>query len=749
MEALEIIKLIFTLIVSGASVVMFIEIIRRRLQYIRLGEAVQWKRKQPRKAIVKDILLHRTLLQDIRSGLLHLLYFYGFLSLQLGALDIMLKGLFHTEILPWMPLYGYFSWVQEWIVVLVLIAIGLGAYRRYGEKLSRLKRGKKPSLVYWFIGALMLSVLLTLSFERLLTGVEHLSPAYAPISSVLADGLIQFGVSEGGFGATIGYEISWWLHLLILVSFLIYVPQSKHFHLLVAPINLWLRKEEPAGKLATLDLENEEAESFGVGHVFAFNQKQLLDLYACVECGRCTNVCPAASTGKLLSPMHLIIKLRDHATEKGAAITSKSPWLPQGIWNQPPWGVGDLRQGAHVMQQLCSTNAVEAQTHNSDITSITATMQQQASSWKYDAMQRVDEVNLIGDVMTEQELWSCTTCRNCEQQCPVGNEHVDKIIDMRRHLVLMEGSLPSDAQRALQNIERQSNPWGISRSRRAEWIEDCMQKTGIHVPTMKELVASGKEAELLLWVGSMGSFDNRSRKLLFDLIRLLHEASVSFAVLGLEEKSSGDTARRIGNEMLYQQLAQENIETLHRYQVKRIVTPCPHTYHTFKNEYGDLGLSPNIEILHHSELLLQLLHEGRLIPAYEQNENIVYHDSCYLGRYNGIYDAPRAILQAIPGVELKEMERSHENAMCCGAGGGLMWMEEQGGTRVNNARAAQALAQEPSLISTACPYCLTMLEDGVKGIAEQGHIETKDVAEILAASVCGTDESHTEAASSK
>lgn len=734
----EFIKLLLTLIIICFSLIMFAEIVRKRVQYILLASPHSWTRKNSRIPILCEIFTHRKLMKDVKSGLLHILYFYGFLSLQLGALDLMLKGLFQVTILPWMPIYGYFSWVQEWIVILVLLAVVAGAYRRYVEKLPRLKRGKKPSIVYWFIGGLMLSILSTLSFERLVDGSFHLSANYAPISSLLEHALITIGIERGSIVALLGYELSWWLHLFILLSFLVYVPQSKHFHLIVAPINLWFRREEAIGKLHTLDLENEE-ESFGVGDVFAFNQKQALDLYACVECGRCSNVCPAASTGKLLSPMHLITKLRDHMTEKGAALTSKSPWLPQGIWEQPPWGVGDYTRGGH-RTELCSNDESLPPSHATTYsTSIDKTMIQQTTSWKYDSGVVVSELQLLGDVITEEELWSCTTCRNCEDQCPVGNEHVDKIIDMRRHLVLMQGSMPVEAQRALQNIERQSNPWGISRSQREDWMKDCLDKTGIHVPTLKELYARGELPDILLWVGSMGSFDNRSRRLLFDFVKLLDTASIKFAVLGLEEKSSGDTARRIGNEMLYQELAQQNIETIHRYGIKQIVTICPHTFHTFKNEYADLGFSSEMNIYHHTQYLQMLLDEGKLVPSYEVQEDIVYHDSCYLGRYNGIYEAPRNILKSIPGVVLKEAQRSKENAMCCGAGGGLMWMEDRVGTRINLARTSQMLEERPSLISTACPYCLTMLEDGVKTISPDHDIMTKDVAEILAASVFGTN----------
>lgn len=757
------IKLLITVIVTGAAIWMFVEVVRRRLAYLSLGTPTSWKRsKRLRMATLgREMLLHERLLNDVRSGLLHLVYFYGFIMLQLGALDIMLQGLWEIALIPWQPWYGYFSWSQEWIVVAVLLAVALGALRRYGEKLKRLKRGLKPSIVYWFIGTLMLSVLFTLSFERLLHTDSGLASQYTPVSSALAAAWGYIGIESGSQAAVIGYEISWWLHLLILLSFLVYVPQSKHFHLIVAPVNLWLRREEPAHRLSTLNLEDEEAEQFGAGHIHHFNQKQLLDLYACVECGRCTQVCPAASTGKLLSPMHLIVKLRDHLTEQGAALTSKSPWLPKGIWEKPPWGMGDHSAGAHVMTTsgtFASAKHDEMQEEQKQIaamkssgnasrsvcdqhcTDISLTMQLQAERWQWEPQQKLTDMSLIGDVITEEELWSCTTCRNCEEQCPVGNEHVVKIVDMRRHLVLMEGSLPSEAKRALQNIERQSNPWGISRSQRGDWIADCYERTGIKVRTMKECAAQGTMPSLLLWAGSMASYDNRSRKLLYDLVRLLDHAQQDFAVLGAEELSSGDTARRVGNEMLYQELASQNIETILQYGVTTIVTPCPHTFHTFKNEYIELGLPGEITVLHHSELLERLVSEKQLVPKLQLTEQVTVHDSCYLGRYNGIYDAPRKILSSIPGLRLVEMSRTRENAMCCGAGGGLMWMEEQSETRVNYARTQQALETNASIISTACPYCLTMLEDGVRALAEDGKVATRDFAELLAASVLGEKE---------
>ncbi|TSB45979.1 (Fe-S)-binding protein [Alkalicoccobacillus porphyridii] len=696
------------LIVSGFSLYIFAMILVSRYRNIKLGQStpIENQTKKRFASFSKQVFGQSKLLKDPKSGLMHLVVFYGFIILQFGALDIIVKG-FGYEGLP-IPGYDAFVLMQEVTVFLILLAVGYAYWRRYGEKLPRLKKGWKPSIVIVLITSLMISVLGTLAFERILHNIE---PSwYAPITSVLAAPFTQMGE----LSATIWFYSFWWVHLLILLAFLIYIPQSKHFHLITAPINIWLEKTSSVGKLHTLDLEDEEAESFGVGKIEDFTQKQMLDYYACVECGRCTNVCPASNTGKLLSPMHLITKLRDHLTEKGA-VTSKTPWTPAFAFPGP------------VTHQVQTVEMNSTDWGHDTITNIQPTMTTQKAMWQ-PTEKKVEELNLIGDVMTEEEIWACTTCRNCEDQCPVANEHVDKIIDLRRHLVLMEGSVPSDGQRAMQNIERQGNPWGINRHSRADWTEESELES---IPTVKE----NPEFDILYFVGSMGSFDNRSIKVSRALTRLLNKANVNFAILGNEEKNSGDTPRRMGNELLFQELCRENIATLQKYNVKQIVTACPHTYNTLKNEYPEFGLE-NVEVLHHTELLDQMVKEKRLIPQHVVNERITYHDSCYLGRYNNVYDQPRDILKAIQGVEVIEMERSRENGMCCGAGGGMMWMEEDVGKRVNVARTEQALAVEPTVISSACPFCLTMLEDGTKS-KEVEQVKARDIAEILEDAVFG------------
>jgi Fe-S oxidoreductase len=686
---LPLLNLIAFFLVLAYGLYLFAHVVYSRYLFIKLGKKPDVKDDFGTRLnlLLENVVFHKKLLKDKKSGVMHVVMFYGFIILQFGAVELIIKGLVKGFELPFGSAHKYFSLMQEITTFLILVAVAYAFYRRYVEKLKRLKRGFKAGIVLLFISTLMASVLFSLAFEQLWLG--HEPSGYAPFSSLIA---IAFsGINETAAAAL--FYVFWWMHLLILLAFAVYVPQSKHAHLIFAPINVWFKKLDPPGKLSSINFEDETQEVFGVGKIEDFTQTQLIDLYACVECGRCTNMCPASGTGKMLSPMDLITKMRDHLTEKGAVITSRTPWMPSFAF-------------ADTTANQLAIQASEA-----------AATAEGATAVAYDK-------NLIGDVITEQELWACTTCRNCEDQCPVMNEHVDKIIDMRRYLVMTEGSMPAEAQRALNNIERQGNPWGINRKDRLKWIEGLNGEYG--VPTVKDT----DDFEYLFWVGSMGSFDNRSQKITHAFVKLMHAAGIKFAILGNEEKNSGDTARRIGNEFLFQQLAQENIALFQAYGVKKIVTCDPHAYNTFKNEYPEFGLEA--EVYHHSELLTQWIKEGRLKPTKEVKERITYHDSCYLGRYNEIYDMPRQILQAIPGVELVEMKRSGCDSMCCGAGGGLMWMEEHEGTRINVARTEQALEVNPTAIASACPYCLTMMSDGVKMKEKEDQVKTRDIAEILA-----------------
>ncbi|WP_121610520.1 heterodisulfide reductase-related iron-sulfur binding cluster [Mesobacillus foraminis] len=696
MNGLLWVNLIAFLFVTAYAVSLFVYVVRTRIQYIRLGKESQFDDhvKERLNRIWVMVFGQKKLMKDKKSGIIHVMFFYGFILVQFGAIDFIWKGINPGSHLPLGPLYPAFTFFQEIVTLMILVAVVWAFHRRYVEKLVRLKRGFKNGLVLLFIGGLMLSVLLGNGMSLIWHG--HEGTWTEPVASLIAGAFSWLPVT----GAIAVFYIAWWIHLVFLLSFLVYVPQGKHAHLIAGPANVYLTRVGPAAKPSKIDFEDETQESFGVGKITDFTQEQMIDFYACVECGRCTNMCPATGTGKMLSPMDLILKMRDHLTNHGAAVTSKQPWVPTFAFANTT--------GNQLALAGAGAGAEEA-----------------AASLAYNP-------SLIGDVITEEEIWACTTCRNCEDQCPVMNEHVDKIIDLRRYLVLTEGKMDGDAQRAMTNIERQGNPWGLNRKEKENWRG---LRDDVVIPTVKEVKKAGEEFEYLFWVGAMGAFDNRSQKIALSFARLLNEAGVKFAILGNKEKNSGDTPRRLGNEFLFQELAAKNIEEFEKNDVKKIVTIDPHAYNIFKNEYPDFGLEA--EVYHHTELLSQLVKEGRLVPKHSLDETIAFHDSCYLGRYNEVYDAPREIIKAIPGVTLKEIERSRENAMCCGAGGGLMWMEEETGHRINVARTEQALAVNPSVISSGCPYCLTMLTDGTKAKEVEESVSTYDVAELLEKSVFG------------
>lgn len=709
MEPMIIANWILFLAVTAYALALFTYLLKTRTQFIRLGRKEEFDNnvKERLRKIWVYVFGQKKLLKDKKSGAIHVMFFYGFILVQFGAIDLIWKGLKPGSHLPLGPIYAGFTFFQEIVVLMILVAVIWAFYRRYIEKLVRLKRGWKSGLVLIFIGGLMLSTLVANGMNIIWQG--HETTWTEPVASTIAT---VFG-SLSPTAAAVIFFVAWWVHLLILLTFLVYVPQSKHAHLIAGPVNVYFHRLENAGKLKPIDFEAlEEAEdedempALGVGKVTDFSQLQLIDLYACVECGRCTNMCPATGTGKMLSPMDLITKLRDHLTNTGALVTKQKPWVPTFAFNQTKGN------------QIALAAGVEGAS--------------------------IDDIyspSLIGDVITEEEIWACTTCRNCEDQCPVMNEHVDKIIDLRRYLVMTEGKMDADAQRAMTNIERQGNPWGLNRKEKENWRD---ARPDLHIPTVKEATKAGEEFEYLFWVGSMGAFDNRSQKIALAFAHLLNEAGVTFAILGNKEKNSGDTPRRLGNEFLFQELATANIAEFEKAGVTKIVTIDPHAYNIFKNEYPDFGFKA--EVLHHTELLHQLVLQGKLKPQYEINETITFHDSCYLGRYNDVYDPPREILKAIPGVKLVEMKRNRQDGMCCGAGGGLMWMEEDTGHRINVARTEQALEVSPGIISSGCPYCLTMLSDGTKAVEVEDKVGTYDIAELLERSIFGEEVQQSDAA---
>src|SRR5690625_4940011 len=614
MDTFLTINLIAFILVVLAALYLFIKAVMTRYSYIQLGQKKEFDLAL--KDRLRDVLVivfgQSKLLKDKKSGAIHVMMFYGFILVQFGAIDMFIKGISPDSHLPFGPLYPAFTFFQEIVTLTILVAVVWAFYRRYIEKLVRLKRGWYAGLVLIFIGTLMVSVLLGNGLMIVWEGTDLTWTQ--PVASSIAF-LFSWLPSTA---AMVLYYIFWWIHTITILAFLVYVPQSKHAHLIASPVNVFISKLVP-GKLKTISFdfdenESEEEISFGVGKVEDFDQRQMLDFYSCVECGRCTDVCPAATTGKMLSPMDIMIKLRDHLNDKGAAVTGKSPWVPS-------FAFGD--QGPNKFARMERDAAIE----------------------------EISAVSMIGDVITEEEIFACTTCRNCEDACPVMNEHVGTIMDMRRYLVMTEGKIDPEAQRAVMNIERQGNPWGSSKKDRIKWRE---LDEDVSIPTIKELKKEDKEFEYLFWVSSMGAYDSRSQKIALDFAKLMNEAGISFAILGNKEANSGDTARRIGNEFLFQEIAEKNIKEFTKNGVTKIVTIDPHAYNIFKNEYPDFGYEA--EVIHHTQMIYDLVMDGRLVPKGRIEHRLTYHDSCYLGRYNNVYDTPREILKAIPGLEVVEIE---------------------------------------------------------------------------------------------
>jgi Fe-S oxidoreductase len=600
-------------------------------------------------------------------GLMHAFIFWGFLVLLSSVLEAIGEGLFSGFTFKFLGVfYQPLQFCQEFFAGLVILGICIALYRRYILRPKRLQVDTHAQFdatailftIFLIMGSFLgqNAVRLTLDMNQ---GGRFLSAMLAPLLT-----------SSSASANTMLFEIYWWMHIILVLGFLNYLPYSKHAHILTSVPNVFLTSLEPKGALKPINLEAEGVEKFGATDVDDLTWKQLLDGYTCTECGRCTASCPANITGKKLSPKKIMTDIRHRVAEKG-------PLLLDG--------------DAAVIVKEGEKNPLEN--------------------------------TLLYHYLTPEELFACTTCMACVQECPVNNEHIPAIIELRRSLVLMESNFPPEVQVVFKNLETNFSPWAFPASARADWAE------GMNIPHMSE----AKDAEILFWVGCAGAFDARYTKVTQAFAKLMQKAGIRFAILGTEEKCTGDSARRIGNEYLAQMLMKENITTLNGYHVKKIVTTCPHCFNTLKNEYPQFG--GTYEVVHHTEFLMNLINEGRLKPAKENAATVTFHDSCYLGRYNDIYDQPREILNAIPRVNAVEMKRSKSKGFCCGAGGGRMWMEEHEGKRVNVERTEEALALQPDIIGTACPFCMTMVEDGVKDKEAAERVKVKDLAELLLASV--------------
>jgi len=584
-------------------------------------------------------------------GIAHAFIFWGFLIITIGTIDLLIDGIvgFHV------PGIGsaLFAWTIDIFAVLVLASIAVAAARRAYFPPPRMHVARDGYVILGLIGLLMVTLLV---FEGAGKSAGLLEKGYTapPIAGALLGSIFSHDA------AGIVFPVAWWTHVVTVLAFAAYLPQSKHLHIVTTLPNVFFRKQTPRGQLSLIeDIENQE--TFGAASLRDLSWKQLLDGYTCTECGRCSDNCPALATGKPLDPQRIVLDVRDQLLRDGPKLLAEAQ--------------GEIPSPAHFSETK------------------------------------------------PEELWACTTCAACVEACPVTIEHIDKIVDMRRYLALMEGAAPPEAQRAMTNIERAGNPWGEPRETRGDWAKE------LGVPTYTEK----PDAEWLYFVGCAASVDRRNQKVARALVQVLRAAGVSFAILGTEETCNGDPARRIGNEYLWQVQAQQNIETFKKYGVRKVIASCPHCFNTIANEYPQLGGS--YEVVHALQLVDRLIAEGKLKVGRGMAEAVAYHDPCYLGRHNGVYDAPRAVLDAVPGVQRVEIEPYHrERGFCCGAGGGRMWMEEKVGQRVNHRRIDQLLATNSGAtkVASGCPFCLIMLEEGVgaKGVQEQ--IRPVDVLELVA-----------------
>jgi Fe-S oxidoreductase len=613
--------------------------------------------------------------RDLDAGTLHATIFWGFVILTVGTADRVTFGLVHAIVA--FPLDGWLWRLlllgQNLFVLGVLVAVAYALFRRLVWRYPRRTTLSRDGVVILLlIGGVVLSEWLAEAFRIARFGDPD--AAWALMANPL--GQVFRGTLPVDW-LEIGYGVFFWANVALVSFFLVYLPRSKHLHIVTAFFNAALRKLRPRGELPAMDLEAADAR-FGVKTIEDLSWKDLLDGFTCTECGRCQEACPAWATGKPLNPKTMIMGIREMAVESEAGV-SLVPWIKPAA------------ASAGLAQPIVDT------------------------ALPFDA------------------VWDCVTCGACVEACPVMIEHVDKIVGLRRNLVLEESRFPAELASSFTNMERYSNIWGQPQAARLDWARGLP----FPVPTAASVVESGgpdavRELECLYWVGCAASFDDRNRRVARAVVTCLEAAGVRYAVLGQEESCTGDPARRMGNDYVFQMLAMGNVETLNRYKPKTIITACPHCFNSLGNEYGQLGGS--YHVVHHSQFLSKLVGEGRLRVDQRSSGSMTLHDSCYLTRYNGVVSETRAVLGAVPGIELREMEKSGRNTFCCGAGGGRMWMEEKRGTRINAERTRQALATGASTVATACPFCLVMMRDGVADAGERGEgVAVQDIAEILAA----------------
>ena len=662
-------KALFSLVIL-ATIGGFVYPVYLRLQILRRGKPEfrtgdLWRRLGDTLA---KVFLQKCTLKDERvfTGLMHVLIFYGALTFDTMTVNHTLEGYFSKFYLFGNAGFGlFFSLLVDTFAGLVLVGVAFFIVRRF---LVRPKAYKTTLFDSGVIYTLLITVTLSyLYFEAFAIASHPESARLSFLGKALAAGLS--GLPAGTLAAHL--KTSWWLHILVVFGFIVYVPHSKYFHMFTGPVNVFLRSPGSSREIRPLDIE--KAEVFGVEKAADLSWKDYLDAFACMECGRCQDACPAFASGKPLSPKMIIFNLEKHLLEqRQKLVANKREELPP----------------------------------------------------------------LLPDVHTEGEIWTCTTCGACQHVCPVEIEHIRKIVGVRQSEVLMQSRFPQELSTFFRNMETNSNPWGIGFAKRADWA------AGLDVP----LMAERGSAEYLLWVGCAGSFDEEGVQIAKAMVKILKKAGLDFAILGTEEKCCGDSARRLGQEYLFQSLAAENAGLFLQYQVKKILTFCPHGYNTFKNEYPKLrGLLPaipekdqarlaEIEVIPHVVFLRELIRAGRLPLRATGHSRLTYHDSCYFGRHNGLITEPREIIASLGPKTFAELKNNRQHSFCCGAGGGLMWTEEKLGRRINHLRTEEVLASGAEVAATSCPFCLNMLKDGLKD-KERADVKVKDLAQLVAESL--------------
>lgn len=664
-------KNIAFLVIFIIAALFFAKNVSRLISWLKLGK--EDNRFDNIGARIKQTLIvaiaQKKILRDKKAGPIHAGIFWGFLILLFSAANSVLTGFGIINIFNYLgPIYSFITILTDVFIALIILAVSGAIYRRYVLKIERLPKDKDEKIEAFAILLTIFFIVTSLLFENaaMIAMGTHPSWAVNPLATALST-IISPSI------APIIYNVGWWLHIILILAFMNFLPYSKHLHVLTSVPNVFFSNLGPTNKLEKIDFEDESAEKFGIVDIDDLSWKTIMDGYTCTHCGRCTSVCPANQTGKILDPREIIVQIR-HRTEDVAPIMLKQ---------KEAKAVGNEYQPTEAEQVLL-------------------------------------DKKLVGDYVKPEALWQCTTCSACMEECPVNIEHVPAIVGMRRSLVMMEADFPQELAGAFNNIENNAAPWAFPQEERAKWAEGMDVQEAADKPNF----------DILFWVGCSGSFDDRSKNITQSFAKLMNKADINFAILGKEEACNGDPARRGGNEYLADMYVKMNIETMGNYNVKKIVTTCPHCFNTLKNEYPDFG--GNYEVIHHSEFLEQLIDQGKLPFNHDVKKelSVVFHDSCYLGRLNKNYDSPRNTIKSIPGLTVLEPERNKDNGFCCGAGGARMFMEETEGKHINIERTEELLSTGAKTIALNCPFCMTMINDGV-GSTGAENIQVKDISEIL------------------